>query len=384
MTPFLTPVAPESFPWFDYSRYSFSLGVTRGNEIWLSGHSASEFDPGTGHIVVHGGMRAQATTAYAKIQHLLEASGSDFSHVVHVVENVTADGIADYAEAAAVREQLFVGYEPAVSTVIVRRLLRPAALIEIEVTACREGSTAETENAAGGVVNLPTLLPVDASGAVVSPGDLLGQTQFVYDRAAEMLGTLGLGMDHVVKTLDFTTPATRRDYAATSRVRKGLLGPVYPAAAGILMPRLFHRDVLIALEVTASRHVPVAVNPGWSRYDKLTYSPAVRAGSHLFLSGQGALNVETEEVVHEGDIVAQAEYIYGNILTVLRAGGAGPENLVRTVEYVTPEGLEAYRDVARVRERLLSTPYPASTGIVCEGLLRREFLLEVDPTAVLA
>jgi hypothetical protein len=40
-----------------------------------------------------------------------------------------------------------------------------------------------------------------------------------------------------------------------------------------------------------------------------------------------------------------------------------------------------YRAVADVRRELLREPYPASTGIVCGGLLRDEFLLEVVPTA---
>ncbi len=42
----------------------------------------------------------------------------------------------------------------------------------------------------------------------------------------------------------------------------------------------------------------------------------------------------------------------------------------------------AYRGVAAVRERMLRAPWPASTGAVCSGLLRPEFLLEVFPTAV--
>jgi len=53
------------------------------------------------------------------------------------------------------------------------------------------------------------------------------------------------------------------------------------------------------------------------------------------------------------------------------------------VEYVTPEGLGDYRVVADVRREMLRSPYPASTGIVCGGLLRPEFLLEVVPTAVI-
>jgi len=88
--------------------------------------------------------------------------------------------------------------------------------------------------------------------------------------------------------------------------------------------------------------------------------------------------------MHEDDIVAQAEYTYGNILKVLHAAGAGPENLVKTIEYVTPNALERYRDVASVRAKFLRAPFPASTGLICEALLRPEMKIEVDPFAILS
>src|SRR4029077_9159500 len=113
-------------------------------------------------------------------------------------------------------------------------------------------------------------------------------------------------------------------------------------------------------------------NPGWSRYQKLTYSPGVRAGKLLFLSGQGALDPATETLLHDGDVVAQAEYTYANILKVVEAAGGNARHLVKTIEYVTPAAMARYRDVAAVRAKLLSTPYPASTGVVCGALLRPE------------
>jgi enamine deaminase RidA (YjgF/YER057c/UK114 family) len=148
------------------------------------------------------------------------------------------------------------------------------------------------------------------------------------------------------------------------------------------MERLAHPGALIQVDFIASRHAPVAVNPGWDRYGRLTYAPAVRAGNALFLSGQAALDPATELAVADGDIVAQAEYVYGNILAVLRAAGVGPESLVKTVEYVTPQGLERYRETSDVRLRLLRQPYPASTGIVCDRLLRPQFQIEVDALAI--
>ncbi|MDP6342124.1 MAG: RidA family protein, partial [Alphaproteobacteria bacterium] len=118
-------------------------------------------------------------------------------------------------------------------------------------------------------------------------------------------------------------------------------------------------------------------------YQKLTYSPGVRAGKLLFLSGQGALDPETQRMLYDGDVVAQAEYTYDNIIKVLRAAGGGPEHLAKTIEYVTPAALPRYREVATVRSKMLTEPYPASTGLICEALLRPEMLIEVDPFAVL-
>ena len=65
------------------------------------------------------------------------------------------------------------------------------------------------------------------------------------------------------------------------------------------------------------------------------------------------------------------------------AGANGLGDLVKTVEFVAPAGAgTAYRQVGQVRERLLGRPFPASTGVVCAALLRPDWLIEVDATAV--
>ena len=372
-----TAIKPASFPWFDYSRYSFSLGLKTGTGAYLSGHTASEHDPATRRMVVRGGMTDQVRTAYAKIGAILEAAGYGYGDVVRIVEYVKPEGIERYAEAAAVRAEVFGAHQPTVNTVPVKALLRPDAFIEIEVTA----GPAIRDSA--GVVFLPSVQPTDDQGNIIGAGDVVAQTRAVFEKTGRMLSALGLGFSNVVKTLDYITPAALANYKYTGRVRKEHLGPVYPGSAGILMPRLLHPEALIQYDFTASRETPVAINPGWSRYQKLTYSPAVKAGKMLFMSGQGALDPETERMLFDGDVVAQAEYTYGNILKVLAAAGGGPQHLVKTIEYVTPSALARYRDVAGVRARLLREPFPASTGLVCELLLRPEMLIEVDPLAIL-
>jgi enamine deaminase RidA (YjgF/YER057c/UK114 family) len=375
----LTVLKPKHFPWFDYTRYSFSMGLKSATGTYLSGNTASEFDPAAKRIVVKGGMTDQVRTAWAKIGAILESGGLSYADVTRVVEYVKPEGIERYAEADAVRQELFKGAQPVVYTVPVKALLRPDAFIEIEVTASPVPGKKET----AGVVFLPTVQPLDDQGKIIGAGDVVAQARAIFEKAARMLAALGVGFDRVVKTCDYITPAALSTYKGTGRVRKDHLGPVYPGAAGILMPRLVHPEALIQYDFIATRDTPLAVNPGWTRYQKLTYSPAVRAGKLLFMSGQGSLDPATERVVHEGDVVAQAEYTYGNVLKVLEAAGAGARHLVKTIEYVTPAGLSRYRDVAKVREKLLCEPWPASTGLICEALLRPQMQIEIDPFAVL-
>ncbi|MEE8601370.1 RidA family protein [Euzebya tangerina] len=393
-----TPITPTDFPWFDYQRYSFSLGLRTGGaegKVVLSGHSASEYSPDRGRIVVDGDMRAQANTAYDKVERILEAAGLTLEDCVKVTENITRAGIDDVAIAAEVRRERVGSAAPAVNTICVDALLRPDALIEVAITAAPGGGRAVVADstrpglladaparAAEGITYLPSVLPVDDDGKILGE-DLLTQTEAVYDRAARMLEDAGLAWSNVGFVVDFTTPDTLRDYKKTGRIRRDHLAAPYPGSAGILMSRLAHPGALIQLDLMASTAPLEAINPGWERYEKLTYSPAVRAGNVLFMSGQAALDPETEQAVHAGDIAAQAEYTYGNIITVLEAAGAGPEHLVETVEFVTPAGLPRYRETAAVRSRLLAEPYPSSTGIICQGLLRPEFELEVLPLAIL-
>jgi enamine deaminase RidA (YjgF/YER057c/UK114 family) len=307
--------------------------------------------------------------------------------VIHVIEYVRADGLERYGELAAARAALFGNSQPTINTVLVQSLLRQDALVELEVVAGMQPRPAASNkwgiHESNGIVYLPSVHPTDDAGKVMGAGDLVAQTAAVFDKARRMLDAVGLSFSNVVQTIDYIVPEARPQYRKSGSVRKEHLGPVYPTAAGIIMPRMQHRDSLIQYDFVASREKPVAVNPGWKRYDNLSYGPGVRAGKFLFMSGFGALEPETEKILFAGDVVAQSDYIYRNILSVVAAAGGTAENIVKTIEYVAPPALGRYREVATVRRSLLREPLPVSTGIVCEGLLLRDMLLEVVPLAIL-
>jgi enamine deaminase RidA (YjgF/YER057c/UK114 family) len=285
-------IEPGHFPWFDYARYTFSLGLEHEGCAWLSGHSASEYDPASGHIVVRGGMTEQTRTSYAKIAAILQAAGLGVGDARRIVEYVTADGIDRYAEAAAVRDEVLGGAQPAVCTVVVNSLLRPQAWIEIEVTAGKG--------------------PADD---VVYLSSITGEAAL--HTARERLAARGA---ELAKTVWYTTPD----------------GPLPPAvgcpSTHVVLSRLQRPDVGVSLDAFG--------RTGTSRT--------------RFLPGLTG---------HGDDVVAQAESVFEQLAEV--AAGAA---LVKTIEFVTAEHLPRYREVAKVRERFLSPPYPASTGAICEAL----------------
>ncbi|TYL46017.1 RidA family protein [Nocardioides sp. BGMRC 2183] len=396
----LSAIKPADFPWFGYEGFTFSLGLAEGDNAWTSGHTSARHDETIGKMTVEGSMEAQARIAYAKCLAILEAAGFGPEDVTRISENITVAGLEAYEDAAGVRREL-MGERAVVRTVVVERLVRRAAWIEVELHAVKgggaelraasQGREAGTWQASSitegqdGVVYLPTVTPIDEHGDVVFAGDFVAQYRYVLEKAGAMLESVGLSLGHAVTTYDYSTPDTRSVYRGTHRVRKELLGNndagVYPGAGGILMSRLHAPGALVALDVTASRHPLELVNPGWSRYDTLTYAPGIKAGRTLFMSGFASLDMESQQALHEGDLRAQAEVTYGAILHLLEHAGLGPEHLVETTEYCVASYVGDYRAVADVREQLLGPPWPASTGALCHSLLRPEFGLEVFPTA---
>lgn len=118
---------------------------------------------------------------------------------------------------------------------------------------------------------------------------------------------------------------------------------------------------------------------GWS--DKFTFSPAVRVGNLLFISGMTASDPKGR-LVGENDIVRQTEYIFEKMAAVLAAAGADFSHVVETTDYFTD--LTDYGKTAEVRRKVFGgPPYPAATGVRVAGLIRPGALIEIKAVAAL-
>ena len=109
------------------------------------------------------------------------------------------------------------------------------------------------------------------------------------------------------------------------------------------------------------------------------YSPAIRAGNLLFLSGQIPLNPATGELV-QGDITAQTEQVMRNIGALLKAAGAGFDQVVRTTVYMAD--LNEFDGMNAVYTRYVGTPPPARATVQV-ARLPRDVKIEIDAIAVL-
>lgn len=121
------------------------------------------------------------------------------------------------------------------------------------------------------------------------------------------------------------------------------------------------------------------VDPGWPRYARYTFPPAVRRGNLLFISGITAVD-DDGNLVGAGDIVAQTRYIYQRMGEVLAAVGATFADVVKTTDYITTTA--GYRDTAAVRREVFGEHFPAATGVIVAGLLRPGALIEIEAIAI--
>ena len=119
---------------------------------------------------------------------------------------------------------------------------------------------------------------------------------------------------------------------------------------------------------------PKSIKPPFARY---SHGVEVPVGKRLVLcSGQVAITVDDQIPEEAG---AQAELCFRNIEAILGEAGLGLRDIVRINAYVTDRAhLRPYMDV---RDRLFSSPAPASTLMIVSGFARPEFKVEVEVIA---
>jgi 2-iminobutanoate/2-iminopropanoate deaminase len=130
----LTLDNPQSVaaPFGDRFAHVARLDLAGGALLMLSGQVAVDDD---GAVVAPGDVTAQAERIFEIIGGVLAAHGAGFGDVLHVRTFIT--DLHQLGGYAAVRRKVFPTKPPASTTVEVKGLFLPGAVLEVEVTAAR-------------------------------------------------------------------------------------------------------------------------------------------------------------------------------------------------------------------------------------------------------
>ena len=106
-------------------------------------------------------------------------------------------------------------------------------------------------------------------------------------------------------------------------------------------------------------------------------------GTLIFVGGQIGWNAAQQ--FESDDFIAQTRQALINIAAVLKAGGAGPEHMVRMTWYVTDkmEYSARLKELGAAYREVLGKNFPAMTCVEVSGLVEERALVEIEVTAVL-
>lgn len=109
------------------------------------------------------------------------------------------------------------------------------------------------------------------------------------------------------------------------------------------------------------------------------YSPAVRTGNTVYVSGQLALDAN-DKIVGPGDARVQARQCFANMEATLKGAGASMSQVVKITAFLT--SLENFPLYTGARAEAFPQDGPASSTVVVTALAVPGCLVEVEAIAV--
>ncbi|MFN9473869.1 RidA family protein [Acidovorax sp.] len=121
---------------------------------------------------------------------------------------------------------------------------------------------------------------------------------------------------------------------------------------------------------------------GWATPKGYANGVAAR-GTMIFTGGQIGWNAAQQ--FESDDFIAQTRQTLLNVRSVLEAGGAGPEHLVRLTWYVVDrnEYNARLKELGVVYREVLGKHFPAMACVQVAGLMEERAKIEIEATAVI-
>ena len=338
---------------------------------------------------------------------ILDAAGYTFADVVYTVDYALEPVMPEYRASGAVRRKAFGDSMPAAVGILVNGIPNSVSLMTVTAVAMRGGRHKRAVFPEGtptweryrSRTFWPGFFVGDdwfwlsgstgrrfdpATGREAYRDGIENQANDIWDSAlGQVMHDASVDIDSIVKIFDYIHPAGVNGYPNASRNRGGL-STGNAATTGMVISRLLHRPALLETDALCylGDDKQVIHVPGWLRNE---HSPpaAVRCGKFLFCSGLGPVNPATGEVVGAYDFGAQLAQTYENLRQVLNVAGATPADVVRTLEFVSPQNAHIYNDIDAARRSFYGESVPAATTITANQLMPPESNFGLEAWAVL-
>lgn len=118
----------------------------------------------------------------------------------------------------------------------------------------------------------------------------------------------------------------------------------------------------------------------WEHNISFSQGAWIRGGRLILLSGQAAIDDEGN-VIGKGDMDHQVTAALEAVRRGLEIAGATPADVVKMMVYTTD--CRAFHKTQPIREAFFTRPYPAQTLVEVTRLAMRDFLVELEATAVI-
>jgi enamine deaminase RidA (YjgF/YER057c/UK114 family) len=397
----------------------YSPAVKAGNQVFLSGVMATDFEHGLAPEAQTDPRRPfhelpitrQIHCIYPQIRTLLEAAGSSLDNIVRLDQFFTGrDVVKGYFPA---RDVYLTRDRPASTAVEMDALPVADAVAEVDAFAIVPGPSMRKESIntakvaqpkggyslairAGGWVWTAGASPTDfrswapyptalgtaiAEKAQVDPNfwhgyEIVSQTEYVLGKLRAYLEAAGTDFDHVVKAQVYL--ADTRDYWGFQQVWREAFPERPPATTIIPIDRMAMSGSRVEISL-------IATMPGsglerevieTSRAPRpLGHSPqAIRAGDYLFLAGQLATDAEGKDPratpdprfpYYRSGAKAQMEVMLEHVEAICRAAGGSLANVVKTQLFYTD--LHELAPSFDAWEAAFATEPPAATMVGITG-----------------
>jgi len=363
----------------------YSLAITAGGTVYVAGQLPTD-DKGN---LVQGDITVQAKQVFDNLRAVLGQAGSSLDNVVSAT--VMLQSAADFPALDTLYRQQFKG-EPPARTTVIGTMVRAGALIEIQVTAVPNGTprkailpagwakpTSPYNYAiqAGDTLYLSGLVSRNGKDNSQVQGDIATQVKTIMDNAGEILKAAGMSYGDLV-----TGHVALRDmkqFAAMNDAYRVYWEKDRPARVScqVSPPGTFDVEItFVAVKGSSPREVIIPARAdGTPGQAGPNYSPAIKVGNRLFISGGTG---STDK--NGGDMKAQTAETLARFGPALKAAGFTYKDIVASDVYVTD--VQKFNDMNDGYRPIFPTDPPVRATLGVTRLGGESAVVEIMVTAV--